>query len=116
MDFDKYVHSGLDLGGDHWAHREYRLTDGHIVGLPRDAVVPEGAIFIGIHERHRQENGAWCGGWAGFINVEDPVDDHHSRNSRHELLSADPLTISPSLQCRSCPSHGFIVNGKWSDA
>lgn len=116
-DFDEHVRSGLDLGGDHWAHREYRLTDGSLVGYPRDAEIPDGALFVGIHERHRstKDPARWCGGWLGFANVADPVDDHHSRNSKHTLVQADPLTISPSLGCRSCDSHGFIENGRWRD-
>lgn len=32
-----------------------------------------------------------------------------------DLLSADPLTISPSLLC-SCGAHGFIREGKWAPA
>ena len=36
--------------------------------------------------------------------------------SGHTLLSASPLTISPSLACRGCPSHGFIRDGLWVDA
>lgn len=116
-DFDVHVRSGLDLGRDHWAHREFRLADGSIVAYPRDAEIPEGAIFVGIHERHRKVGGeGWCGGWIGFSNVPDPVDDHHRQNSKHQLVHVDPLTCAPSLACRGCPSHGFIRNGKWEDA
>ena len=28
----------------------------------------------------------------------------------------DPLTLSPSLLCRSCGFHGFIRNGNWVTA
>ena len=33
-----------------------------------------------------------------------------------ELLSVDPITISPSVLCRVCGDHGFIQNGKWVKA
>ncbi len=29
------------------------------------------------------------------------------------LERKEPLTISPSLLCRACGSHGFIRDGKW---
>jgi hypothetical protein len=28
----------------------------------------------------------------------------------------DGLTLSPSIQCRTCPNHGHIVNGAWVPA
>lgn len=32
------------------------------------------------------------------------------------LVSKEPLTISPSLLCRGCGTHGFITNGQWVPA
>lgn len=32
------------------------------------------------------------------------------------LENEAPLTVSPSLLCRSCGSHGFIRSGKWVPA
>ena len=32
------------------------------------------------------------------------------------LEGKEPLTISPSLLCRACGSHGFIRDGKWVSA
>lgn len=32
------------------------------------------------------------------------------------LESKEPLTVSPSLLCGSCGSHGFIRNGAWVPA
>lgn len=35
----------------------------------------------------------------------------------HDVESADPLTLSPSLACdEGCPNHGWIKNGSWSNA
>lgn len=31
----------------------------------------------------------------------------------HQILCADPLTLTPSLLCRTCGAHGNVVNGKW---
>lgn len=33
--------------------------------------------------------------------------------SSWELVSENPVTLSPSLACRACGDHGFITNGKW---
>jgi hypothetical protein len=33
-----------------------------------------------------------------------------------DLLSEDPLTLSPSLLCTACQHHGFIREGKWIQA
>lgn len=29
------------------------------------------------------------------------------------LVSVDPITVTPSVLCKSCGTHGFITNGKW---
>lgn len=31
----------------------------------------------------------------------------------HQVVVADPLTLSPSLECRMCGSHGHVVKGRW---
>jgi hypothetical protein len=31
----------------------------------------------------------------------------------HQVVSPDPLTLTPSLQCRTCGAHGHVNNGKW---
>lgn len=33
-----------------------------------------------------------------------------------DLISEEPLTLSPSLLCRACGHHGFIRGGKWIPA
>lgn len=33
-----------------------------------------------------------------------------------DLVSEHPLTIAPSLLCRSCGDHGFVQNGEWIQA
>lgn len=64
----------------------------------------------GLMEWHWDDaTGHWCGGYVGFRNRGDSA-------GNHELVTADPLTISPSLLCRSCPSHGFVRSGSWQPA
>lgn len=31
----------------------------------------------------------------------------------HQLLSEEPLTVSPSVLCADCGLHGFITDGVW---
>jgi hypothetical protein len=33
--------------------------------------------------------------------------------ARWTLVSADPLTLAPSILCRGCGDHGFIREGRW---
>lgn len=33
-----------------------------------------------------------------------------------QLDSKDPITISPSIHCQTCGTHGWIRNGEWVDA
>lgn len=119
--FDEHVRSGVDLGDDHWCHREFWLPNGDCVSYPRDAEIPEGAVLIGITERHQSQDpdkaGEWCGGYVHFMNVPEALlaDERYGTQSRHELVQTEPLTISPSLGCRNCPSHGFIRESHWEN-
>lgn len=31
----------------------------------------------------------------------------------HQVISSDPLTLTPSLKCRTCGAHGEVINGQW---
>ena len=33
----------------------------------------------------------------------------------HQILSADPLTVTPSIMCPDCGLHGYITDGMWRD-
>lgn len=101
---------GEDIGEGSFIRREYRLLDGALITYPVDAEIPEGAVFVGIQENHRNAEGAWCGGWVGFSNVEGGIE-----RAKHELVQADPLTISPSLLCPRCGHHGHIREGRWEN-
>jgi hypothetical protein len=63
---------------------------------------------IGLHTWHWDDaNQHWCGGWIGFINIEGHLD-----RSKHELVSEEPLTVSPSLLCPRCQHHGWVRNSR----
>lgn len=33
--------------------------------------------------------------------------------TRHRVVSRVPLTITPSILCPDCGTHGFVTDGKW---
>lgn len=45
-----------------------------------------------------------------------PLRNRYQWEHGWDLLSEQPLTISPSLLCRTCGNHGFIRSGKWVPA
>ncbi len=62
---------------------------------------------VGINESHYTGD-HWCTGFVAFKSY-DPT-------YGWDVESEDPLTLSPSLLCRLCGSHGFIRGGKWISA
>ena len=34
-------------------------------------------------------------------------------NGGHRIVTADPLTVSPSILCGDCGTHGFVTDGVW---
>lgn len=63
----------------------------------------------GLIESHRLEDGRWCEGSVAFkgSGVGKP---------EWTVVLEDPLTLSPSILCRSCGSHGYIEGGRWRTA
>jgi hypothetical protein len=53
------------------------------------------------------------GAHAGYAPIEG---EHCATGAGWQLISEEPLTISPSLLCRACGHHGFIREGKWVSA
>jgi hypothetical protein len=95
---------------------EHDLGDGHSFAWYVD---DDGAY--GLIEHHPPGPNAtptaqMCG---GYIAWRQPPGRQFGIN--HLLVSGGPgdeesLTISPSLACRGCSSHGFIRDGKWIPA
>lgn len=52
-----------------------------------------------------------CGGTIWFAGADAP-----QARAKWNIESEEPLTLSPSLLCRNCGSHGFIREGKWVPA
>lgn len=85
----------IPLGGNHWYVPVYEFdTD----------------KFAGINEWHLNSRGEWCAGWVPFEGRT-----HRTNGAEWQVLSVEPLTLSPSLLC-SCGNHGWIREGKWVEA
>lgn len=79
------------------------LGDGHTF-TPRYV----GGELLGFNWTHPRPDGDRCMPLLGWIPI---------RPGRWwELVSLDPLTISPSLLCTNCQTHGFVREGKWVPA
>lgn len=78
-----------------------------------------GDHVIGLQEAHVQrgkvDGRPSCG---GYLCWETPWVDAKGfpQLTGHHLVCLEPLTVEPSLGCRTCASHGFIRSGVWSDA
>lgn len=82
-----------DVGGDHLTRPTSTST-----GDPH-----------GFIEAHRDQAGQWCGGML-YRRGRNP------NGPEWDVLSEDPLTLSPSVLCRTCGEHGFIRDGQWVPA
>lgn len=97
-------------------HGDHDLIDiGHGVGIsywyrwPRDEN-PEPA---GIMEEHpsAKEPGKRCAGSIRFKGRGEAPGDRV-----WDVVSTDPLTLSPSFLCTACGHHGWIRDGEWVPA
>jgi len=89
----------IDLGDNHFATIVVFKDDTHAA----------------IEVAHKTPSGADC---LEFIAITDSAWSKEFKPgtiTTWELLSKDPLTLSPSLLC-GCGDHGFIQNGKWVKA
>jgi hypothetical protein len=99
-----------DLGDGHsfvWLSNQ----DGQVIGLienhPKGPDARPGALH--------------CGGYIAWAGEPAVPGGAPAWVAKHQLVAGGPgdeehLTVSPSLQCRHCPSHGFIRDGKWVSA
>ena len=61
--------------------------------------------WLHTHPDARSTSGVLCQSFCAVRPIDGaPV---------HEILSAEPLTLSPSLKCRICGAHGEVTAGKW---
>lgn len=68
----------------------------------------QNGVWVGITEWHREGDGYEAGS-VGFTGRFD-------HPTTWELISEDPLTLSPSIACGQCGHHGFIRDGRWVPA
>jgi hypothetical protein len=88
------------------------IGDGHSIVLARY----EGEV-AGANVYHSRPDGAECVGWVAFAGRAwaRGFPDGLAGKS-WDVIQADPLTLAPSIKCRSCGDHGYIRNGKWERA
>lgn len=72
----------------------------------------------GINEWHLKPNGKWCNGWVPFRGSawEKQFATAGVDIKPWDIVSRDPLTLTPSILCRACGNHGHITNGQWVPA
>lgn len=75
-----------------------------------------GDEWVGLHEWHKEPGSAFYS--AGYIAFTGrPTPEWWSPSApAWEVVSEDPLTLSPSLACGTCPHHGWIRDGIWVPA
>ena len=88
------------------------LGDGHTLAF----VQYKDDLRAGANVYHYKPDGSACAGWIPFADrawarefTEQPI-------ATWQVVSEEPLTLTPSILCRTCGDHGFIENGKWRKA
>ena len=69
----------------------------------------------GIVDWHRNKDGEWCCGWVAFRQSKWGA-QFKAGDVGWNVVQREPLTLSPSLLCKTCGDHGFINEGKWVQA
>jgi Family of unknown function (DUF6527) len=64
---------------------------------------------IGLIESHQLPDGRWCEGSVMFKG-------RGGGSPEWAIVLEDPLTLTPSILCRTCGSHGYIEGGRWREA
>jgi len=90
------------------------VSIGENVWLQKIAAYSTGE-WIGVIEWHLNPAGNLCGGYVAFAGFNGMTTHGPQPVERPvwNVLSREPLTLSPSFQCASCPHHGFIRKGRW---
>ena len=82
----------------------YDLGHGHVF----ETVFGTDDLLVGwlhTHPDKHSEIGALCQSFCAVRQLNGaPV---------HQIISVDPLTLLPSLLCRTCGAHGNVTNGTW---
>lgn len=103
--------SGLDLqdiGHDVYLSR-VRDQEGNWIGL-----LEWHECISGINHKQLAQDNTDSGVSAGGVYFENAP--AYVKGPRWQLVNADPLTINPSVLCRTCGLHGWIREGRWVPA
>jgi hypothetical protein len=98
--------------------------------LPADAIdlghdtfytkkIDDDSKWVGLYEWHKCDKREYYN--AGCIRFVLPdAESGYVRSSDYgiawDVISLEPLTLSPSLACGTCGHHGWIRDGKWVPA
>lgn len=63
-----------------------------------------------LYEKH---NCPVLGDHAQAIPLDVPQNAYIPPDDKWQVVSLDPVTLSPSLLCNACGHHGHIRNGRW---
>lgn len=70
--------------------------------------------IVGYIERHpRPDTGEEC---SGFLWTDATSRGYEVGKPLWTVVMEEPLTLSPSVLCRTCGTHGFIQAGRWVPA
>jgi hypothetical protein len=101
----------LDLGDDHALAFTSWKPDREL--NPQYADLPD-VERVGALVRHKRPDGGDC--WSA-VHFDNPVAWRvFNPQSIWTVESWEPLTLRPSLLCRVCGDHGWIVQGRWKRA
>lgn len=67
-------------------------------------------IQVGLMERHTCVEGRLSRGYVPFQGAPANL---FPGPSRWAVVTMEPLTLSPSIACHTCPNHGWIRDGRW---
>ena len=99
----------IDIGDGHLLYATCWAPDREL--NPHLADVPD-IPLLGYRIEHPRPDGT--GTCQGHVNLDLPgVRDRVGGQPVWQVVSLDPLTITPSVLCRACGDHGFITDGRW---
>ena len=76
----------------------------------------EGQKHVGATIEHKRPDGTPCAGWVAFAGRAWAAHFAPGSIATWVVESDDPLTLSPSVLCRTCGDHGFVRAGRWVKA
>lgn len=76
----------------------------------------DGDEHAAINDYLHRKDGTPCSGFIPFAGHKWEEAFPQSAIEVWDVQSLDPLTITPSVLCRTCGDHGHITNGKWVPA